>query len=253
MSNSPPTDLLNDQSISHIEWLRLLDQYPKGLHPLNDLYTEEITLAIGKSLGIKPDDLIKLSRLRYLLASAAEVIVTYRRTVGSKCSLDATRALLNDQILEPGRDLERALKELPKASFFEWSPVGPEVEVQTRILQRFLTKYEEKLASIDYSRNNRTWLLSDYKHRIVMQLAQVYARLLPDARVSRINDAEGTYGQFSDFIREAGRPLLELEVSPTDKRFKNHATFARQIQDVVKEIGDWHYERMAEENSSIRS
>lgn len=132
-------------------------------------------------------------------------------------------------------------------------PLGDALPLHSRIkwdsFEGFHRSLNDFIKRIDFlvhqpkdEKKNSSRHLTKYKEIIVGLLTGIYGAEFLCRRPTRKVDNESVYGEFVDFVRAAGRPLLMLEINEHDKSFKRHIKFDRQIQDALKPIDPKEYE-----------
>lgn len=229
--------------LSNQDFIRQINSIPKGEHPRKDIYTKKITEEIAAVLKIT--DFVQTLRLRRKLGGVALLISKWRQLHGNANVERRFVSWLRQDLAKDAMALRETLDSPPDGDSRPLHSIN--------LLDKFdgfQKSLNDLIKTVDLSihqprgewkKNSRH--LTEYKELIVGLLTGIYGAEFLGRRPSRIVDPGSVYGEFVDFIRTAGKPLLRLEINEDDKSFKRHIKFDRQIQAVIKPVDSKEYEQ----------
>lgn len=201
--------------------------YPKGMHPLRDLYDLKQTQAIGKTVGLKTEP--ELNVLRDNLAILAENALGFLKGLDVSRSRSQRRKALENEILGPARRLLRRLKRTEPLTYeleephFELAPIRAE-----------LLDLVERVESISVSLKGKdprgARPLTDYKQFVVHLMTKLYVSLFPERPLTRSSDGKEITSEYVRFIRASVEPLIRIALNQHKGDIRRHLNLNRQIQ-----------------------
>lgn len=229
MSTNSPN---RPQSISHNEWLRLLDiRFPVGRNPWIDIYDAGTTSKIGAVIQVKEEDEKTLFQLRSALVQSAEMISTFSITFGDVNPQTSKSEWLRQAKSKSGNLLDHVCKEerlIPEIS------VSPDYLSQVHELETHLNRFISTLETLEKlgGDNPPTTVHSDYLQFVVNRLTEVFVQFRSRHEVKR-SSASGVYGIYPDFIRIAAKPYLTVNYRKYRLNPERYEKLDRQIQAAV--------------------
>jgi len=212
--------------------MKLLDRFPEGKHPWNDIYTADETKGIGAIIELQKAD--ELSELRAALCIAAEHIATFTNNFGG---VSAPTDQI-DWVRAASTRVHRLVEHLKAANDFLPEQVGQEAyDLRDVIaLMSALERFEKYLSSLNLKtlqKRGKT-MHADYLEFVVRRLSEVFQQFRSADEITRVFDGEGISGIFPDFIRAAARPYLMAHHPKYRLNPKRYEKLDRPIQAVVQ-------------------
>lgn len=229
------------------------DAFPANCHPWTDLYTEKLTLDIGKIIRLEQPD--QLRDLRLMLAYACEDCFKTFRFVGGAAS-EGKKRTWREKAIKDAKRLKVTLNksEDNHAAFVQKTSrrVFPN-SVTTNLTEKLLNNLEEFISLAEdtakESANSKSppaveeqskTQHSQYLQYVVDQMTAVFIHFRSAKAVKRSNDGKETYGEFPEFVRTASIPALTVFYNGFAEDRNRYENLNVQIQEAVRKAKFLH-------------